>query len=80
MRENYSKAARMLIRNKDFLLLALSFSLLLGPVLLLTVQMEYVVKPFGFTLVEISNLVGVGVVAGLAGDILVGSISKSLKK
>ena len=40
----------MLIKNSDYLKLAFAFSLILGPVLLLTVQMEFVVKPFGYNL------------------------------
>jgi len=42
--------------------------------------MEYIVRPFGFTLEEISNLIGVGVVAGILGDIIVGGTAKKLEK
>ena len=38
--------------------------------------MEYIVKPFGFSLRDISNAVGFGVIAGLIGDICVGTAIK----
>ncbi|CAD8172373.1 unnamed protein product [Paramecium octaurelia] len=80
VRENYTKAAKMLIKNADYLKLAFAFSLILGPVLLLTVQMEFVVKPFGYNLEQISNVILVGVIAGLIGDVVVGSFVKKLGK
>jgi FLVCR family feline leukemia virus subgroup C receptor-related protein len=38
--------------------------------------MEYIVSPFGFKLIDISNAVGLGVLAGLIGDICVGTAIK----
>lgn len=38
--------------------------------------MEYIVKPFDFKLKDISNAVGLGVLAGLIGDISVGTAIK----
>lgn len=42
--------------------------------------MEYVVKPFGYKLSDISNVILVGVIAGLMGDVVVGSLVKKLGK
>ena len=42
--------------------------------------MEYVVKPFNYNLAEISNVILVGVCAGLLGDVVVGSVVKKLGK
>lgn len=71
-RENYVTAGKTLVRNKDYLLLSCCFPFILGSVTLFTLQMEYIIKPFGYTLSDISNAVGLGVLAGLLGDICVG--------
>lgn len=38
--------------------------------------MEYIIRPFGFDLKDISNAVGLGVLAGLIGDVCVGTAVK----
>lgn len=77
-RENYMTAGRYLMKNRDYLILSLCFPFILGTITLFTLQMEYIVKPFDFQLKDISNAVGLGVLAGLIGDICVGiSIKKT---
>ena len=49
---------------------------MLGTTVLLTVQMEYITHPFGFSLKDISNCIGLGVIAGLIGDLVVGGAVK----
>lgn len=70
------EAGKALAKNRDYLYLSLSFPFILGSVLLLTVQMEYIVKPFGFSLNDISNTVLMGMVAGLIGDLSIGYVVK----
>ena len=40
--------------------------------------MEFIVQPYHFGLSEISNLIGLGVIAGLLGDLIVGTLVKKL--
>ena len=38
--------------------------------------MEYITHPFHFTLSDISNCIGLGVIAGLLGDLVIGGTVK----
>jgi hypothetical protein len=38
--------------------------------------MEYIVEPFGYSLHDISNCIGLGVIGGLLGDLTVGYFLK----
>lgn len=58
----------------------MAFPFILGSVLLLTVQMEYITKPFNFTLEDNSNTVLMGMVAGLVGDLSVGYAVKKTQQ
>ena len=46
---------------------------------LLNLQLEYILKPFDYSLTDISNLYAIGVVAGLLGDLLMGYSVKRLQ-
>jgi FLVCR family feline leukemia virus subgroup C receptor-related protein len=75
-RENYMTAGGFLLKNRDYLILSLTFPFILGTITLFTLQMEYIVKPFDFKLKDISNAVGLGVLAGVIGDVCVGTAIK----
>ncbi|CAD8159110.1 unnamed protein product [Paramecium octaurelia] len=76
VREDYHKASVIVASNPDFILLTISFAFILGTITLFTLQMEYFISPFDYSLKDQSNLVLVGVIAGLIGDICVGTAIK----
>ncbi|CAD8134606.1 unnamed protein product [Paramecium pentaurelia] len=83
VREDYHQANVIVANNPDFILLTISFAFILGTITLFTLQMEYLISPFDYSLKDQSNLVFVGVIAGLIGDICVGTAikrSQSYKK
>ncbi|CAD8071817.1 unnamed protein product [Paramecium sonneborni] len=79
IRVDYRKAGVIVAKNFDFLYLTIGFAFILGTITLFTLQMEYLIKPFDYTLMDQSNLVLAGVIAGLIGDICVGTAIKKLK-
>ncbi|CAD8051477.1 unnamed protein product [Paramecium primaurelia] len=79
IRVDYRKAGIIVAKNFDFMYLTIGFAFILGTITLFTLQMEYLIKPFDYTLMDQSNLVLVGVIAGLIGDICVGTAIKKLK-
>ncbi|CAD8051186.1 unnamed protein product [Paramecium sonneborni] len=76
VREDYHKASIIVTNNLDFILLTISFAFILGTITLFTLQMKYFISPFNYTLKDQSNLVLVGVIAGLIGDVCVGTAIK----